>query len=124
MLWYHDHAMGINRLNIFAGLLSTFIIRDETEAAFNLPAGKYEIPLVIYDCKFDRDGQLYYPVSPNPASPWVSEFFGDVMLVNGKVSPILGSGTSEVSLSASQRRECPVFSSDAGQRPPVPSDWG
>src|SRR5580704_1495000 len=28
MLWYHDHALGINRLNIFAGLLGTFFVRD------------------------------------------------------------------------------------------------
>jgi spore coat protein A len=89
MLWYHDHAMGINRLNIFAGLLGTFIIHDDTEAAFNLPAGQYEIPLVLYDRMFDRGGQLYYPVAANPASPWISEFFGDVMLVNGKIFPYL-----------------------------------
>ena len=37
MLWYHDHAMGINRLNIYAGLLGLFIIRDEVEDALNLP---------------------------------------------------------------------------------------
>ena len=43
MFWYHDHAMGINRFNIFAGLLGAFIVRDETEAALQLPKGKYEI---------------------------------------------------------------------------------
>ena len=77
MLWYHDHAMGINRLNIFAGLVGTFIVRDEVEAGLNLPAGKYEIPLIIFDRMFDRESQLYYPVSANPASPWITEFFGD-----------------------------------------------
>jgi spore coat protein A, manganese oxidase len=89
MLWYHDHAMGINRLNIFAGLVGTYIVRDEVEANLNLPAGKYEIPLIIFDRMFDRESQLYYPVSGNPASPWITEFFGNVILVNGKIFPYL-----------------------------------
>ena len=89
MLWYHDHAMGINRLNIFAGLMGLFVIRDEVETALNLPSGKYEIPLVVCDRLFDLEGQLYYPVSGNPGAPWITEFFGDTMLVNGKVFPYL-----------------------------------
>jgi spore coat protein A, manganese oxidase len=89
MLWYHDHAMGINRLNIFAGLAGAAIIHDEVEAALNLPSGKYEIPLVIWDRMFDPDGQLYYPVSANADAPWIPEFFGDVMMVNGKAWPYL-----------------------------------
>jgi spore coat protein A, manganese oxidase len=52
MLWYHDHAMGITRLNIFAGLMGGFFIRDQTEASLNLPSGRYEIPLIIYDLSF------------------------------------------------------------------------
>ena len=55
----------------------------------NLPSGKYEIPLVIYDRVFDLDGQLNYPVSGDPKSPWVPEVFGDAMLVNGKIFPYL-----------------------------------
>ncbi|HXN84524.1 MAG TPA: multicopper oxidase domain-containing protein, partial [Candidatus Binataceae bacterium] len=89
MLWYHDHAMGINRLNIFAGLMGAYIIRDGVEEALNLPQGKYEIPLVIYDRMLDRDGQLYYPVSADPKAPWIPEFFGDIMMVNGKAWPYL-----------------------------------
>jgi spore coat protein A len=89
MLWYHDHAMGINRLNIFAGLAGAAIIHDEVEAALNLPSGKFEIPLVIWDRMFDPNGQLYYPVSANADAPWIPEFFGDVMMVNGKAWPYL-----------------------------------
>jgi spore coat protein A len=89
MLWYHDHAAGINRLNIFAGLLGAFIVRDEVEKSLHLPSEQYEIPLIIYDRMFDLNSQLYYPVSANPASPWITEFFGDVMLVNGKIFPYL-----------------------------------
>ena len=89
MLWYHDHAMGINRLNIFAGLAGLFIVRDDAEQALNLPSGDYEIPLMIYDRMFDTAGQLYYPVSGMRGAPWIEEFFGDTILVNGKVYPYL-----------------------------------
>jgi spore coat protein A len=88
-LWYHDHALGITRLNVYAGLFGTFLIRDSFEDNLNLPKGKYEIPLTIYDRSFDLEGQLYYPISPDPESPWVSEVFGDAILVNGKLSPYL-----------------------------------
>jgi spore coat protein A, manganese oxidase len=89
MLWYHDHAMGINRLNIFSGLAGAYILRDETETALRLPAGKYEIPLIICDRMFDKDSQLYYPVSDKPEAPWTPEFFGDANLVNGTLFPFL-----------------------------------
>lgn len=89
MLWYHDHALGINRLNVFAGLLGAFFVRDEFEDSLNLPRGKYEIPLVLYDRVFDLEGQLNYPVSGDEKSPWVSEVYGDAMLVNGKLFPYL-----------------------------------
>ena len=89
MLWYHDHAMGINRLNIYAGMFGPYIVRDAEEEALHLPSGKYEIPLVIYDRMLDPQGQLYYPVSDDPKSPWIPEFFGDLMLVNGKIAPYL-----------------------------------
>jgi spore coat protein A len=88
-LWYHDHAMGINRLNIYAGMFGLFLIRDDFEEALNLPKGPYEIPLVIYDRLLRQDGQLDYPVSGDPAKPWVPEVFGDVMVVNGKAFPFL-----------------------------------
>lgn len=89
MLWYHDHTLGINRLNVFAGLMGVFLVRDSVEDALHLPRGKYEIPLVICDRAFTRDGQLAYPVSGDPKSPWVNEFTGDAILVNGKIFPYL-----------------------------------
>jgi spore coat protein A len=89
MLWYHDHALGINRLNVFAGLLGAFFVRDEFEDSLGLPSGKYEIPLLIYDRIFDLDGQLNYPISADPKKPWVPEVFGDAILVNGKLFPYL-----------------------------------
>jgi spore coat protein A len=88
-LWYHDHAMGIERLNQYAGLFGMFLIRDEVEDALRLPAGEYEVPLVLCDRVFDLEGQLVYPASPNPDSPWVPEVYGDAVLANGKLFPYL-----------------------------------
>jgi spore coat protein A len=86
-LWYHDHAMGLSRLNIYAGLFGLFLVRDQAEEALHLPSGKYEVPLILYDRNFTDDGQLYYPTSVDPEHPWVSEFSGDAILVNGKIRP-------------------------------------
>lgn len=88
-LWYHDHAMGINRLNMYAGLFGNLIIRDEHEQSLNLPRGEFEIPLTLSDRLLTQDAQLYYPVSGNSEAPWVSEVFGDAMLVNGALLPYL-----------------------------------
>ena len=88
-LWYHDHAMGINRLNIYAGLIGLYIVRDDVEDALNLPGGRYEVPLVICDRFLTKDGQLDYPVSGTPGAPWVPEVFGNAFLVNGTLFPYL-----------------------------------
>ena len=89
MLWYHDHAMGINRLNIYAGLFGAAILRDKVEDDLNLPSGKYEVPLTIFDRLLTPDAQLYYPISENPGAPWIPELFGDAILINGKLFPYL-----------------------------------
>ncbi|MFZ0818166.1 MAG: multicopper oxidase [Candidatus Sulfotelmatobacter sp.] len=89
MLWYHDHTLGINRLNVYAGLFGTFFIRDSVEDALNLPKGKYELPLILYDRLLTHDAQLLYPVSPDPESPWIPELSGNAILVNGKLFPYL-----------------------------------
>ena len=89
LLWYHDHAMGINRLNIYAGLFGLHIIRDDVEDALQLPRGKYEVPLVIFDRDIDTAGRLSYPAAADPEHPWVPEYFGEIQLVNGKIFPFL-----------------------------------
>ena len=86
-LWYHDHAMGLSRLNVYAGLFGMFLIRDEAEDRLGLPSGKYEVPLILYDRDFSNDGQFFYPTSGDPEHPWVSEFAGDAILINGKIRP-------------------------------------
>ena len=89
LLWYHDHTLGMNRLNVMAGLFGLCIIRDHAEAALHLPKGKYEVPLIFCDRMLDKDGQLYYPVSQFAGKPWIPEFFGNSILVNGKLLPFL-----------------------------------
>jgi spore coat protein A len=88
-LWYHDHAMGLNRLNTYAGLFGLFLIRDSAEDSLELPSGKYEIPLILYDRNFTTDGQLFYATSGDPDHPWIPEFTADGILVNGKIRPYL-----------------------------------
>jgi spore coat protein A len=88
-LWYHDHAMGLNRLNTYAGLFGMLLIRDKVEDALHLPASKYEVPLTLYDRDFTADGQFFYGTSGDPEHPWVSEFSADGLLVNGKIRPFL-----------------------------------
>jgi spore coat protein A, manganese oxidase len=88
-LWYHDHAMGITRLNNYAGLFGFYLVRDRFEDELNLPKGKYEIPLAFCDRLLRRDGQLFYPVSGKADAPWIPELVGNTMLVNGKIAPYL-----------------------------------
>lgn len=92
-LWYHDHAMGITRLNVMAMGAGLYVIRDAAlEATLNLPSGPYDIPLAIADRMFAADGALSYLNSVNPAATtlhpsWSPEFFGNVITVNGMAWP-------------------------------------
>jgi spore coat protein A len=86
-LWYHDHAMGIERLNQYSGLFGVCIVRDAVEDHLDLPRGDMELPIVLCDRFFETDGRLRYPTSGDPESPWVAEVYGDAHLVNGKLFP-------------------------------------
>jgi spore coat protein A, manganese oxidase len=96
-LWYHDHAMGITRLNVYAGLAGFYLLRDSNDFCditdkLILPEGDKEIPIVIQDRTFLTNGSLFYDnvgVNPEIHPYWVPEFFGDVIMVNGKVWPNL-----------------------------------
>ncbi|MDP4084330.1 MAG: multicopper oxidase [Bacillota bacterium] len=91
-LWYHDHAIGLTRLNIYAGLAGFYIIRDSHERSLNLPKSKFEIPLMLQDRSFHDDGSLKYPNEPDTPIPGLNpsiipSFFGKTIVVNGKVWP-------------------------------------
>ncbi|WP_258574855.1 multicopper oxidase family protein [Streptomyces shenzhenensis] len=98
-LWYHDHTVGITRLNIYAGLSGFYFLRDPRELSLiehhELPSGPHEIELVIQDRMFYPDGRLAYPDAPAASPGWPGgpsaqpEFFGQVILVNGKAWPHL-----------------------------------
>jgi spore coat protein A len=101
--------MGQTRLNVYAGLAGLYLLRDRDEpgtqpagkptgaGGAHLPFGKYEIALIIQDRMFDTDGSLLFPVrdpnevptNANHPGPWVPEFFGNTVLVNGKIWPYL-----------------------------------
>ncbi|MDH4209222.1 MAG: copper oxidase, partial [Anaerolineae bacterium] len=87
-IWFHDHALGITRLNVYAGMAGAYII-DEPDLWAPGAAKPDLIPLVIQDRMFDINGQLFLPnVGLNPEHPfWVPEFVGDTIVVNGKVWP-------------------------------------
>lgn len=122
-LWYHDHTLGMTRLNVYAGPAGFYLIRggpddevldsrDGSAAILPGPApsvgddpfGNYgEIPIVIQDRSFNQDGSLFFPdmraffdgydgpfVPDTPISPtWNPEFFGNMMVVNGRTWPVL-----------------------------------
>ena len=94
-LWFHAHALGSTRLDVYAGMAGAYIIKDPYKEPRNLPAGKYDVPLVIQDRSFDTKGRLFYNLAanaqPNPdVHPWwIPEFLGDVIVVNGKTWPFM-----------------------------------
>jgi bilirubin oxidase len=113
-LWYHDHTLGMTRLNVYAGPAGFYLLR---RGPGDLPAGVlpgpapdaggfgrfYEIPLAIQDRSFNADGSLFYPDTreffdefggpyiPDTDVPpiWNPEFFGNAIVVNGRTWPFL-----------------------------------
>ncbi len=113
-VWYHDHAVGITRLNVYAGMAGFYIIRDDFDTGLfgnplDLPAFPYEAAFAIQDKMFKDNGELFYPAFPGdpfyadfitgegallPADVFpgggptgLAEFFGDHMVVNGMIWP-------------------------------------
>jgi len=86
-LWYHDHALGMTRLNVYAGPAGFFLVRGGPEGdkaildsrtgttavlpspapmeGDKFPPNKtyYEIPIAVQDRAFNADGSLFYPNS-------------------------------------------------------------
>ncbi|KHS58388.1 hypothetical protein QX51_02950 [Terrisporobacter othiniensis] len=88
MLWYYDQSPGVSRYSVYSGLCGLYFIKDEK---YNLPKDEYHIPLIIQDKSFYEDGSLFYDnenVDSNHPY-WKEKFFGDIILVNGKVWPSL-----------------------------------
>lgn len=101
-MWYHDHAMGVTRLNVVAGLAGFYLLRDVSEERLKLPKGDYEIPLLIQDKSFKEDGSIFYPTELAPPFPLpvpdqlplpnptiTLGYVGNTIVVNGKLWPFL-----------------------------------
>ena len=115
-LWYHDHALGITRLNVYTGMAGFYILRDDNDTGaygnpLDLPAFPYEAAFAIQDRMFKDNGELFYPAFPgdpfyadfitgegadlppdlflNGGPTALAEFFGDHMLVNGTAWPVM-----------------------------------
>jgi FtsP/CotA-like multicopper oxidase with cupredoxin domain len=113
-LWYHDHALGLTRLNVYAGLAGFYFVRDEYDTGLpanplGLPAFPYELAYAIQDRMFTTNGDLFYPAFPGDpfyedfiigeeaelpedlfpggGPTALAEFFGDHIVVNGKIWP-------------------------------------
>jgi blue copper oxidase len=83
--WYHPHPHGKTGEQVHKGLAGLFLVRDEEEAALNLPSGENEIPLVLQDKRLYPDYSINY--SPN-MDEVMSGYFGQYILVNGAWSPV------------------------------------
>ncbi|MBK8793251.1 MAG: multicopper oxidase domain-containing protein [Holophaga sp.] len=81
-LWFHDHSMGITRLDAYAGVAAFYVIKDPvvegTGVLASLPKGRYanpvvpslqsdefDLPIVIQDKAFTEDGALVFPTFVN-----------------------------------------------------------
>jgi FtsP/CotA-like multicopper oxidase with cupredoxin domain len=108
-LWYHDHALGLTRLNVYTGMAGFYFVRDDVDTGtpdnpLGLPAYPYELAYAIQDRMFKDNGELFYPafdgdpfwddfiteevtppVDGGPSA--LAEFFGDHIVVNGKIWP-------------------------------------
>ena len=115
-MWYHDHTLGMTRLNVYAGPAGFYLLRrgpgDLPVPVLPGPApgvgadpfGRFfEIPIAIQDRSFNANGSLFYPstreffdgfsgpyVPESDVPPiWNPEFFGNTMVVNGRTWPFL-----------------------------------
>ncbi|HEX7736173.1 MAG TPA: multicopper oxidase domain-containing protein [Ktedonobacteraceae bacterium] len=145
-LWFHDHALGMTRINVFSGLAAMYLLRDQfdtgrSDNSLRLPAGNQEIELIIQDRQFDTNGQLLFPdgtpadnptglngTPPNPgAHPfWIPEFFGDAIVVNGKTWPFLSVEPRRYRfrfLNASNARFYQMTLLDSSNQAPGPALW-
>jgi FtsP/CotA-like multicopper oxidase with cupredoxin domain len=117
-LWFHDHAMGMTRTNVYSGMAAFYFLRDAYKEPANLPRGPYEIEMAVQDRQFDMNSQLFFPdgsgvayggdptvtcgsglpgdpcLNGGPGNPtvhpyWIPEFIGDTAMVNGAPWPYL-----------------------------------
>ncbi len=101
-LWYHDHRLDFTATNVYAGLSGFYTLFDELDAndetkegTFQLPSGKYDVPLIMHDVMFDQNGQpawdFFNPAPDNndlPSALYTTHgMVGDRFTVNRTIQP-------------------------------------
>ena len=81
-LWYHDHRHLVTAQNVYAGMAAFYPLSDPFEQA-QLPQGEYDVPLMISDALFNRDGSLAFDDNGTLG------LWGDIILVNGVPWPTM-----------------------------------
>lgn len=93
--WYHPHAMDKTAEHVYQGLAGLLIIEDEESQKLDLPKnyGVDDIPLVLQDRFFDRNGQIYY----NPTMhQTMMGYKGDTFISNGVINPYVEVEAKEI----------------------------
>ncbi|GAB2956879.1 multicopper oxidase family protein [Streptomyces pseudoechinosporeus] len=80
-LWTHDHAHHMESEHVYRGLSGVYLLRDAAEARLGLPSGKYDIPLVLRDARFDENAAMVYTMDDSENRTTI--------LVNGRPWPYL-----------------------------------
>ena len=81
-LWYHDHRHLLTAQNVYSGLAAFYPLTDLAEQA-QLPQGEFDVPLMLYDGLFNRDGSLAFNDNGHLG------MWGDIITVNGVPWPTM-----------------------------------
>jgi FtsP/CotA-like multicopper oxidase with cupredoxin domain len=91
--WYHSHLHKKTGEQVWRGLAGMIIVEDMLSDKLDLPNtyGVDDIPVVLQDRSFYRDGSLAYDTSMHSVMMGLN---GDVAIANGKVFPqVLGNAS-------------------------------
>jgi spore coat protein A, manganese oxidase len=98
--FYHDHRMGRTARNNWMGLQGMFITHDGSASKFQLPTGKFDVPLMVSERSFTSTNQLTDPFPAHPAmvtkgakAPPGDGTVGTQILADGRFAPYLNVST-------------------------------
>ncbi len=97
MLWYHSHMVPRTGPQVYHGLAGVAYVEDEETGRLDLPGdyGVDDVPLVLQDRAFNRDGSLFYSTNMHNTMMGMR---GNVLLVNGTVNPYFEARTQKLRL--------------------------
>lgn len=90
--WFHPHPDQLTGPQVYRGLAGLFIVSDDEEAQAGLPAGEFDVPLVIQDRAVDANNQFVYLSGGMPEQ--MMGVLGDTILVNGQPDFVLPAAAS------------------------------